>query len=265
MQSKPCEWDFSQIPKDEIEACCLYEYARESQSIVDYYDHRDSFLSSSLMPKWHESREFLHHRLIFSLPPRFPGQPYFDCGWQEKPDAWRAIAKQLFAIYSKGWKTNPHEQHADKKGFTIGISPQFDSQLLKGEYPARVLDPKTGLEVLIAMLDWNSFDDAEILNAFEQWVKANRPNGVGKHDRKGRPPKYINSLKRLGLLRLRHFFPFDDISNKAPVIWADEDKFLQPQECNRECMLTERDLHSYFPFLPKGEKPMSWKRWVPGL
>jgi hypothetical protein len=129
-----------------------------------------------------------------------------------------------------------------------------------------------GSEVTVVSIDWGSFTNDEIVNYFRRWVKVNRPSQYPVPSRKGhKPGDWRAQLTRLAVMRLMsRFTPLDIIDprwNRCPAVlktktfsgrkWEDDTKW---HDARREAGRVFRQL---FPFLPKAELPLSWKRKSP--
>ena len=130
-----------------------------------------------------------------------------------------------------------------------------------------------GREVTIVAIDWGSFTNDDIVNYFRRWVKVNRPPQYPIPSRKGHKPKdWRANLTRLAVMRiLSHFTPLgliDHRRNRFPAIWKTKQFAGQKWSDATKWHDARREAGKLFrkllPFLPPGEKPLSWDRQTPG-
>jgi hypothetical protein len=127
-------------------------------------------------------------------------------------------------------------------------------------------------ETLLVDIAWDCFTNDEITAYFRQWVKAARPKEIpSPSDRGHKPGDWRAKLTRLAVMRLLSRFTALDIidprQNLCPEVlktkvfcgrkWIDATKWY---DARREAGKFYRRL---FPFLPKDELPLSWKRTAP--
>ena len=118
-----------------------------------------------------------------------------------------------------------------------------------------------GEESFMVQINWREFGDAEIIKAFTKWVKDGhaRPTDpqtgelVGKrHPKQGQDPDtWRVRLEQLGIMRVRHNYPFND-EMPRPVSAT---KYSVKSENNREREKAVKTFHALFQFLPATEKP----------
>jgi hypothetical protein len=118
-----------------------------------------------------------------------------------------------------------------------------------------------GVESFMVQINWREFGDAEIIKAFTKWVKDGhaRPTDpltgelAGKrHPKQGQDPDtWRVRLEQLGIMRVRHNYPFDDAMPR-PVSAT---KYNVKSENNRERDKAVKRFHALFQFLPKTENP----------
>jgi len=129
-----------------------------------------------------------------------------------------------------------------------------------------------GGEVTVVAINWGEFTNDEIATCFRRWVKTNRPKNAPLPSGKGHKLKdWRARLVRLAVMRLlAHFTALemvDDRQDKFPAIWKTR-QFARRKwgdvtkwhDARREAGNTFR---KFFPFLPAGEKPLSWNRQPP--
>jgi hypothetical protein len=118
-----------------------------------------------------------------------------------------------------------------------------------------------GVESFMVQINWREFGDAEIIKGFAKWVKDGhaRPTDpqtgelVGKrHPKQGQDPDtWRVRLEQLGIMRVRHNYPFND-DMPRPVSAT---KYSVKSENNREREKAVKAFHALFRFLPETEKP----------
>lgn len=128
-----------------------------------------------------------------------------------------------------------------------------------------------GREVTVVAINWGSFTNDEIANYFRRWVKTNRPQDYPVPTRQGHKLKdWRAQLTRLAAMRLlSHFTALQLVADdRFPEIWKTKQfsgrkwgDVTKWHDARREARDTFLKL---FPFLPKGELPLSWKRRAPG-
>lgn len=108
-------------------------------------------------------------------------------------------------------------------------------------------------------INWANFDNKEILQQFEHWLKDARPKNIGVRSKQGRKKdEWRKHLEKLAILRLRHHYDFNEIPSLLPKRWTGN-KFFDRNEMNRACTAAHKTLLSLYPFLPKQTKPLSWQ------
>lgn len=158
------EWDFTQVPHQEEQACCYYEYARESSWLMEQMDNPSAVVG----------RKFENSLLTYALPPsrhvidgqmvgrqkNFDGRPWL----AQEPD-WR----QTFYL---GLETNKNGlgyarilRKTPDRAFGVGITPHFPWQRWEDEHKKRLLDLDTGLEVILVTVDWETSKILKSLNS----------------------------------------------------------------------------------------------------
>lgn len=272
------DWDFANVETWECAACCHYEYARESPSIVAHYDHAKTLKGSPTQLLY---RATVGGRFV-TLPNPFQ--------W-----AWRVHSLMKFA--TTPWQTLPEkyrrmvsaEYTCDDRYHTAIC--HADSQFVPTRFLSRGndrngIDPETGIERVALEIDWAGFDNAEIVNAFKQWVEDNRPSktnlrewhmwmpkkfpkNIGKANSQGHDKMkyYQKSLARLGIFRLRKRHTLEEmqsiLSGECITVTAEkrrwQNKLSVISECNREFRKAIQDFHDLFPFLPRNEIPFTLK------
>jgi hypothetical protein len=315
------DWNFDRVPKDELAACCYWEYARESAFIRDVRRR-------CLDPKWKEmvnselwkycgediaKIQSIGHAANVLLPGFFcptdgvlddapPSQPgetnrltgAFPKPWQALTQPERDFRKHIsndiehmrIVPFQRGFAFDAKDivdmvrsrrdmadaEREQVKRKNPALSEEILLALGKLEFPD--IEPSVywegGREATVVSIYWGMFTNDEIANYFRKWVKANRPEMYSMPNRQGH--KTIDTrarLTRLGVLRLlSRFSALDLVAKKRfPEIWetkqfsgrkwGDITKWHDARRQARDTFL------KMFPFLPKGELPLAWKRVAP--
>jgi len=252
----PEEWDFTRVPSEEYEACCYYEYGRESTFVVQHLENLPHHSCND--PRWADLRNNL---LTYSLPPCRIGTQSLNEPWLLKSQDWRTKFCQQLAKHRNGLKFARILERTPDRAFALGIAPPFPVHSWSSEQK-RDLDKRTGLEVLIVTIDWSNFEDAEILKEFRRWLKTARPKNIGLRSRRGKKTSmWRKHLEKLAVLRLRHYYPFGEIENVLPGPW-NGDKFQDKSEMSRTCKEALSAFHELFPFLDEDDRPVSWQPFM---
>ena len=252
------EWDFSLVPAKEERACCFYEYAREAAPyILKQLRAADSWNKEDI-----ESKRFRNSPLIYALPPTAPKllPKLFKAPWLAKDAKWRALFCEQLSAHWEGLSYARAIGKTDIQAFDIGILQFFPWQRWTEQH-TRLLDKETGLELLLVTIDWNNFNDAEIIKEFTRWIKSKRgrPLGAGlRHSKGKRTDTWRKKLERLAVLRLRHYYSLEDMASLLPEAWQDRSKFLDEREIRRERKAAQQTLLELFPFLPENTRPKSF-------
>ena len=278
------EWDFTQVSRQEEQACCYYEYARESIWLMDRMDnpppvHRlefDRFTNKYLNPLPKEEsllRDNIENSLLTYA---FPGCGRIDGGylvgrqknfdgrpWLGQEPEWRQEFCQNMEKYKDRLGYARILNKTSDRAFAVGIAPPFPWQRWEDEHEKRIFDKDTGLEAILVTVDWENFKDNEIIKQFGKWLKSKdgRPEGVGLKTRQGkRGDAWRKKLERLALMRLRHHYSLDEMAFLLPTRWRSLEKFADNSEVERERNAAQQTLFELFPFLPKDTIPINWSK-----
>jgi hypothetical protein len=130
-----------------------------------------------------------------------------------------------------------------------------------------------GKESTIVEVQWENFTNEQIIRDFRKWVKINRPKDMPAPNKQGHKPKdWRANLVRLAVMRiLSRFTPAEVVDprrNRLPAIWKTKQfaglkwgDVTKWHDARREA---GKLFSKLFPFLPPGEKPLSWIRQPPG-
>jgi len=196
------EWDFSHCPDEELEHCCYYEYARDSDKIKAQVTQLRSSVyqhPSGLYPgdaDFYQDRWF---RTFFGLFSEFPDTP-----WLRIPSALR------------------QQRCTECRKWDAPFMSVYPERLLNQEevYPYFPTDTGTFSlhSVHVVEVDWSASKHA-LKRAFEKWLDLNDPTAEAHLDQTGRVSDH-ELLKYLGAYRLLR-----DAKNKWELADAWAEKF----------------------------------------
>ena len=268
------EWDFRNVPDEELFACNYWEYGRESARIRAFYqpEPSDFFPAPPMQPELRtpDGRVFIkEHRQLdrprmqfvqqiweYALPIRITHEKALQNGvtpeilshtWQSLPSSVRQeVVKELAPYFAPmpALTFLPFNRCSDLRD--IGLADEG--------YRCAEFDRELGIERFRAEIDWAQFTDAQIVRAFCIWVKENRPQGLGRANDKGarKAAGLSSNLAWLGIMRLMNFHSYTRIGSVMP-----EAKTLyRSADWPRARKNAERYFHELFHFLPKEDRPI---------
>lgn len=194
------DWDFSDCPAEQLEYCCYYEYARESDGTKERVALlRNRQLPTGLYPGDWEYYQLKWFSEFFSALEQFPETPWL-----------RVSKKTREAVVSKC---------STLEGPFMTVDPERVSLERDAPYPYEPAD--VGVLALHTVytveVDWTASDD-EIFRKFKAWLAESRPTDELVFEKRGRTADG-ELLKFLGTLRLLR--AFGDDWRKAQD-WAQE-------------------------------------------
>jgi hypothetical protein len=270
------DWDFDNVPKDELAACCLWEYGRESPSflISDCDKVRDVRGESALFKKyeafldayWNSDEGYM----VFYETIRLYGGPTAR-PWQIIPEEIRKRLTKQVGVHEVSWpcapgmrrqleelwKANLAEWEPVRK--EPGYDPDEDMMAYEESHP-RICQPghagETRGEILAAFaIDFWKFNDKQICADFAAWLKANRPQDCPERTMRGKKQRDLRvALERLGMIRLLHHFTLKEVAKYHP----EAAKAFAGYDWYKERKRAGKTFTRLFPFLPKSERPLSW-------
>jgi len=219
----PKEWNFKDVPQDEIEACYQFEYARElitqSRKLRFYIKEAEIHLPSTR--EWCEASDKISN-LMDKCFPDFSIYYFnflFTYTWQELSDSYRLKVTELISTgydhYSKKWpqrniriqtlrELRPSNQ-ATMEAFQKGCEDFLDDNDL------------TQTEYGMFAINWKN-PDHKIQGGFNHWLSEQRKEreklGLGKAEYKpeGRGG-FRDRLNWLGAARIIRFYPKKQLVN----------------------------------------------------
>jgi hypothetical protein len=275
------DWNFDNVPDDELAACLLWEFARESKSFAMSSAHKiemEKFFAHEQQP----------NRKLDSGYEAFL-QSYWNCdeGYMEYyetirnyggPDAlpWRLISADLRQLLKKQvgvhelggplvpamlrqletlWKANLKGWEPVRPGYDAGedgIAYEASQPHVEG---ASYAGERHGETIAAFAVDFRRYSNREISAGLIGWLKANRPKDCPEPSGRGRKRRDLRvALDRLGMMRLLHNFTLREMPKSCPEAWRAFAGFDWYKERKR-AGITFRKL---FRFLPKAERPLSW-------
>jgi hypothetical protein len=300
------DWNFDNVPDDELVACCYWEYARESEFLRELRKRcqkcqqsagvDEALLHADLQKVQsigYPANFFLHG--FFCPPdgvlpdalPLKPGEVYRLTGSFPKP--WQLLTKEereyrafipphgivdfvQIVPFQRGifldakdivqTVTSQRRQRDQANEQTRRVNPGLTDEVLTRQGKLRFPDIRPsliyerGTEHTVVQISWGLFTNEEIIQAFRQWVKANRPEDIRKPDGKGRNKTrdWRVALERLAIMRLLHEFRLRGLSTTCPKAWS----LYGKRECYKERKRAGEMFHRLFPFLSQSECPLHW-------
>ena len=133
------------------------------------------------------------------------------------------------------------------------------------------------LESFLVHINWRDYSNKEVVECFRRWVKAVRPKDFPDPSGRGhRLKEWRANLARLSVMRLlSHYTPKQILGGLAGMAIREcrpireskqfaSDKWVEATKWHDARREAGRLFHTLFPFLPPGEKPLSWIRTPPG-
>lgn len=273
----PHNWDFTGLPPEEQEACCRWEYARESAFIrdlqqryadpawkqppLDGNDKRDAAKYCKRVKTFAICLELLRQRGVLEsrlaaeltrpLVNKKTGEKQcFPRPWLSLTDAERkarivppAATVPAFERGSYVDATHISEQ-AEAAPFTGDGWKIADSSYLSA-----------GAEVGVFRIGWGQWTDPEIKRAFARWIDKHRPQQFRKPT--GRPRNSIDpaaALRCLAIMRVLHSHTLTDLSYKFAKVNTTKPK----RDLERG-----RDYFQRLSPIGRDEVPLSWQKLSP--
>ena len=283
----PVEWDFENVPDSELEACALWEYARESAWMRDLKQRCEDpvFWTMSNLPahefvgkdiervqsSWEASHVLCHGLFTGNPGPDLDSEGNhkpvplsrpalcFPCPWQYLPLPERERRGNIpsvrdehrFVPFQRGhWGTA--RWLVEYGEASVGkVQPDIPGR--PGWRPGQSI-LFAGAEMGIFEIGWDFYTNDEICKAFAKWVSENRPpeqpapSSQGKRDYDSRV-----ALRRLGMMRLLHRCPLTEMPQWCPAAWKLYEKANWFKERQRAGVTFNKLLY----FLPSWEIPRS--------
>ncbi|MCG3149758.1 MAG: hypothetical protein PCFJNLEI_03223 [Verrucomicrobiae bacterium] len=294
------EWDFAAVPDSEITACCYWEYARESASLRG--------LRTEILAEWRErgarrgltigqyertakmfrrsdSRTSSILHLILDTPPRKSksgNENSNDNIGSSFPEHWQNLSKAeqagWAAAFSGKWDDGAISRRDEIypsdlcREYAVFPGPmKRGTHRKKGTIPNSFLYPE-GREGMLLEIAWGEYTNKQLVGAFRNWLKENRPKDIRGPDGRGRGLRVARAdLVRLGVMRLLARYTalqiLDPRRNACPEIWQSKQfsgaKWQDATKWYDARREARRVFQRLFPALPKAESPLSWSRARP--
>src|ERR1035437_1808584 len=300
------DWNFDNVPGDELVACCYWEYARESEFLRELRKRcqkcqQSAGVDEALLHADLQKVQSIGYPAHFFLRgffcptdgvladalPLKPGEVHRVTGSFPKP--WQSLSTEereyrayvpprgivdfvqivpfqrgifldakdiVQTVTSQRWQRDSANEEARR------ANPRLTDEALtrQGKLQFPDICPsviyESGAEHTVVQINWGLFTNEEIIQAFRQWVKANRPQDIPASDGKGRNKArdWRVALERLAIMRLLHEFRLRDMSTTCPKAW----RLYGKRECYKERKRAGQMFHRLFPFLSQSECPLHW-------
>ena len=257
---KPEEWNFSpeRVQDLELEACLIYEYARESKvlralrAVAEKAHNNDQARHKAIHEKFHEDTDpFSCVALISELGKIKTVLPYDGFG----------LGIAMYGVYSRRfpWQQLDATQRSRFAKLTILRPPlnrgsDFDLNMMtlsrsiqlaegneedKRDIWAEFCSPSKarpeqwnidelpstidgdGTELAVFRINWHAFTNPEIKTCFDKWVDCNRPPGTPEPMKRGKQKArdMRSALRNLGIVRIYHHCTLREMRRKVPEFW----------------------------------------------
>jgi hypothetical protein len=286
------EWDFTAIPDEELIACCLWEYARESATFMapkEYLHRREG--TKDIWELAPDARVVLERVLelpseqssrLYSLLTMFNGLPWTALDALKREQSRLVISSEVTAIrharlseveallaanrdlpaatiealVQRGVPRSRYAGSGRRRGPLASAEPLALSSL--GELPDS--DWTKGCLVMAVTVDFAHYSDRELAAVFERVLTCHRPAQFSRPRRneffaKGSGKKrrdWRTALLRLGIMRALHACSFADPRFPKPF------KARGEKACYFARQAALKTFRTLFPSLPGDEMPIHW-------
>lgn len=294
------DWNFAVVPDDELVACCLWEYARESTSIAlaaEYHQRcrRPESSSRSTERRLLGVKEFRLYRQLRDKmwETEFAYLGYYELLVQEVTDnappflklsteqrrhlqakvdetsVFEPLAAALVKDLERLWTANSVELSAIRKSRRSLDDDTEAGALYTPTYPISEEDddPTANRTKTVALsVDFSRFTNKEIEAAFRRWLTEHRPLAWRKPDR------FLPSAPRRGHKLNDYRVALDRLALMRLLHWFPPRRLQSKMpaawrryggreaDFRREIRSAESFFRHLFPFLPEDELPESHKR-----
>jgi len=218
------EWDFSSLPKEQVEQCFLWEFSRESEAVRKAVK-RWRQQKRQPLPAWckaddpEEARQLLSHSM-----PRIPRGIYIDrLEFPKQP--WLSVPQPT----RRQWlKDLPEIRKEGFQSITLRELPRNLQRILKYRFSAYA-------ELVAFRIDWR-LDNTELREQFRLWLKDHRPEDVKTETVKGKGSRVEQmraGLKSLAALRLLRCMTWKIAEEASAPADADKPLFDGQSSWNR--------------------------------
>jgi len=212
------EWDFRSIPKSEIEACFIYEYARElarqSPRISALFAIGQIGCSAGKnTPRFDEGRQAYIRNIMTACFPEFPtiNEDWFpDTPWEGLGQEVRSgLVKEVNNSPQHYWNSLPiHKLRIETIKFAKNVGTNGTFRHVREPFREEDISQ---IESGFLKINWN-YPDGELKRAFAKWLSEERKDrekrGLTeiKYQPKGRGG-FRDRLNWLGALRVKKHYP----------------------------------------------------------
>jgi hypothetical protein len=293
LEAAPYDWNFDDVPENELAACCLWEYGRESVMFAMSSSHLAEIREAMRAGKRVESdpppeyEEFLNaywnsdegYMKFYETIRNYGGPGALP--WQLIDAAHRVNMSKDVGVHEVSWPLTEARREQLEKLWKANLvewepvrqqpnyEPADDSMAWEASKTLLDAPGHAGAqhgEMLVAFaVDFRKFTDKEISAAFVAWIKQNRPKESPGPTKRGRKTRDIRvALDRLGIMRLLSFATLREMPEKYPDAW----KAFEGYDWYKERKRARSTFLRFFPFLPKSDLPLSWgtkgrrSKWV---
>jgi len=260
-------WEFDSVKEsNDIRACLLWEYARESKTLREIEYHWEEPLIQDLpLAKRRQLFPFRHPELF-----HFPDTPWQGLKIEVKKQIYRhfhaapvvalqsveMMEMEIDRIKSKFIEMIDAEAESKRSGMTETEIKQIEMRRKKGakNYVFIEIDPET----------WSHFSNNDILAGIESKLSKIRPKDIPNPGKMRAGKKNIDkkaALLWLGAMRLRHCYQFKDAIDLAQNQLSERD-WADTVCWDDACSNASRKLKELFPFLPHDEQPLCQRTWA---
>lgn len=287
------DWRFDSVPEEELNACCVWEYGRESQFLRSIRERSaEAFRLKFSFEKRLDfvDRDFstVHHALGRSA--MFFQEGIYGLGGDKPhpgvvsrfPEPWQSLSKseRLILLETANWdsvktagfpgfrRSNFARAQVlvnlfEPKGFqeVFGVESMEVAKYFHAGHKLRSICPNLmfslGTEILLVEIEWGSYTNEQLVKEFAQWLKENNPPGILRPDKRGH--KKISDrvkLERLGIMRLLNKLTLTELKNHFAAAWK---HYQSPnRRWRREASMAATHFRELFPFLRQNDTPLAW-------
>jgi hypothetical protein len=251
------EWDFDAIPREELLACCYWEYGRECISFLGYqltqrkpmrmgnpdrekllqqilnlivaegFD-QEKFLErlSNTDASYSEFIHFLMHKITPLTRPwcKLPAaaRAEFKKAAKETPAVFQPLRQAIVYELAHLWLENAGEL---KGALADGVltethEPECFRESRTISSACAGSTEKRDHTLVAFAVDFHRFSNAAILAAAADWLRKNRPPNCPEPRKNGKKLSDLRfDLKCLGVMRLLHRNTFEEIDMEMPEVW----------------------------------------------
>ncbi len=269
-------WNFDPVADDELIACCYWEYARESEFILDVkrrcLDPQCQQLPNAELTSFvgadieriqtlgQPADVFLRGFFFDWDAPKKPKHPQAPPITGSFPIPWQMLSpkeRRQRSRISTDRESIPLRPFDRAYPFFAGwIAEHVESRRKVTGKPVHPSLCTPSGEVGVFTINWAAFTNEELCDGFQRWLTPNRPTQQPAPDGRGRKTRdWRVALERLAMMRLLHHFRLRDLPVKASAAG----RLYQKREWYKERKRAGEMFHQLFAFLPVTDQPVSWR------